>query len=49
MEISQGNALYNYIKQTKMSVFFFYKTREQKGRTGGSWYQWEGRGCGEKV
>jgi hypothetical protein len=34
MEMSQGNFLCSYLKQTKMSFFFlFYKIREQKGRT----------------
>jgi hypothetical protein len=38
MEMSQGNPLYRYLKQTKMSFFFFfYKTREQEGRTGPVW------------
>jgi hypothetical protein len=34
METSQGNSLCSYLKQTKMSIFFFYKIREQEGRTG---------------
>jgi hypothetical protein len=39
MEISQGNSLcsYLYLKQAKMSFifyFFFYKIRQQEGRTG---------------
>jgi hypothetical protein len=43
--MSQGNSLCNYLKQKKMSLF--YKTGEQKGKTGpvwkwGDWYQWEG-------
>jgi hypothetical protein len=29
MEMSQGNSLYSYLKQTKMS-FFFYKTKNRK-------------------
>jgi hypothetical protein len=37
MEISQGNSLCSYLKQTKISFFFFYKIREQKGRMGSSW------------
>jgi hypothetical protein len=45
MEMSQGNALCNYLKQTKMSVFFFYKIREQEGRTGPVW----GGGVGSSV
>jgi hypothetical protein len=32
MEMSQGNSLYSYLKQTKMS--FFYKSGEQEGITG---------------
>jgi hypothetical protein len=37
-----------------VSFFSFTKIREQEGRTGpawgsGSWYQWEGRGGGERV
>jgi hypothetical protein len=38
METSQGNSLYSYLKQTKMSFFlFFYKIKEQEGRTGTVW------------
>jgi hypothetical protein len=33
MEMSKGNSLYSYLKQTKMS-FFFHKTGEQEGKTG---------------
>jgi hypothetical protein len=34
MEMSEGNSLYGYLKQTKMSVFFFfYKTREKESGT----------------
>jgi hypothetical protein len=44
MELSQRNSLYSYLKQTKMSFFFFDKIREQKGGTG--WYQWEGEDVG---
>jgi hypothetical protein len=29
MEMSQGNFLCDYLKQTKMSFFFFYKIGEQ--------------------
>jgi hypothetical protein len=35
-----------------MSFLFFYKIREQEGRTGppwGDWYQWKGEEFGEKV
>jgi hypothetical protein len=53
LEMLQGNSLSSYLKQTKMSFLFFYKIREQEGRTGptlGCWYQWEGeevkKGCG---
>jgi hypothetical protein len=34
MEVSQGNSLCSYLKQTKMSFFFFYKIRELEGSTG---------------
>jgi hypothetical protein len=34
MEMSQGNSLYSYRKQTKMS---FFKKREQEGKTGSVW------------
>jgi hypothetical protein len=34
--MSQGNSLYNYLKQTKMS-FFAYKNEEQEGRIGPVW------------
>jgi hypothetical protein len=34
MEMSQGNSLCRYLKQTKMSYFFFYKTEEKEGKTG---------------
>jgi hypothetical protein len=59
MKISQGDApcSYLYLKQAKMSFFsfFFYKIREQEGKQvlpgggRGDWYQWEGRGSGERV
>jgi hypothetical protein len=53
MEMSQGNSLCSYLKQTKMSFFsFFYKIGEQEGWTGpswGGWYQWERGGGGERV
>jgi hypothetical protein len=58
MEISQGNSLCRYLKETKksffsftkMSFFFFHKTREQDlsrglvavGRGGGEKRAWEG-------
>jgi hypothetical protein len=47
---NQGNSLYSYLKQTKMSFFFFYRIKEQEGRTGpvwGVWYQWEGGEYGD--
>jgi hypothetical protein len=35
MEMPQGNSLCIYLKQAKISFFFFiYKIREQEGRTG---------------
>jgi hypothetical protein len=38
MEMSQGNNLYSYHKQIKMSFFsFFYKIGEHKSRTGAAW------------
>jgi hypothetical protein len=54
MELSQGNSLcsYFYLKQAKMSFFFFYKIREQEGRAGPAWgeqcwYRGRGRGVGK--
>jgi hypothetical protein len=44
MDISQGNSLFSYLKQTKMSIFFIYKTGEQEDGVGPAWqdwYQWE--------
>jgi hypothetical protein len=32
MEMPQGNSLCSYVKQAKMSFFFFYKSEEQEGR-----------------
>jgi hypothetical protein len=54
MEMSQGNSLCSYLKQTKMSFFFFCKIGEQEGRTGpvcgvgtsGSGEE-VGKGCGK--
>jgi hypothetical protein len=43
---------YSYLKQTKISFFFFNKIREQEIRTDPvwrGWFQWEGGGCGERV
>jgi hypothetical protein len=34
MEMSQGNSLCSYLKQTRMSFFFIYKIGEQEGRAG---------------
>jgi hypothetical protein len=53
IEISQGNSLcsYLYLKKAKMSFFsfFFYKIREQGGRTGPvGGYQWDGSGSRER-
>jgi hypothetical protein len=42
MEISQGNSLCSYLKQTKMSFFFLlqnWRTWEQNRSYGGRWYQ----------
>jgi hypothetical protein len=36
MEMSQGKSLYTYLKQPKMSFFFFF-TKTEEGRTGPSW------------
>jgi hypothetical protein len=37
MEMSQGNYLCSYLKQTKISFFFFYKIGEQEGRAHPVW------------
>jgi hypothetical protein len=37
MEAPQGNSLCSYLKQAKISFFFFYKIGEQEGRTGHAW------------
>jgi hypothetical protein len=34
MDVPQGNFLCSYLKQVKVSFFFFYKIREQEGRRG---------------
>jgi hypothetical protein len=52
MEISQGNSLYSYLKQTKMSFFFFCKIGGQNrsclGGIGTSGREEEvGKGCGK--
>jgi hypothetical protein len=46
MEMSQGNSLYSYLKQTKNVFCFFYKMGEQEGRTGPVWGQVVGKGYG---
>jgi hypothetical protein len=49
MEMSQGNSLYIYLKQTKMSFFFFRKTEQEGNQVlSGGWYQWEGGGYKER-
>jgi hypothetical protein len=37
MEMSQGNLLYSYLKQTKIPVVVFFKNGEQEGKTGPVW------------
>jgi hypothetical protein len=37
MEMSKGNSLDSYVKQTKMLFFFFYKIREQEDRINPVW------------
>jgi hypothetical protein len=38
MEMSQSNILYNYLKQTKMSFFFFFtKNGEKESKTNPVW------------
>jgi hypothetical protein len=37
MEMSQRYAWYSFLKETKMSFFYFYKTGEQEGRTGSAY------------
>jgi hypothetical protein len=42
----------SYLKQGKMSIFFFYKIGEKEGRTSpawGGWYQGERGEHGERV
>jgi hypothetical protein len=53
MEMSQGNSLCSYLKQTKMS---FFKNREQEGKTGPVWglvpvggRRTEGKGIGGGI
>jgi hypothetical protein len=50
MEMSYGNFLYSYVKQTKMS--FFYIKLENKSAeqvVPGGWYQWVGEDVGNGV
>jgi hypothetical protein len=51
MEMSQGNSLCSYLKQTKnVTFFFYYKIRDQEGGTGpvgGGVVKVGGRGCGD--
>jgi hypothetical protein len=46
--------IYSYLKQTKLSFFFFYRNREQESRTGPFWRvatrgKGEDVGCGEGM
>jgi hypothetical protein len=34
MEMSQGNSLCSELNKQKFTIFFFYKIREQEGKTG---------------
>jgi hypothetical protein len=43
MEMSHGNSLYSYLKQTKVS-FFLNKIGEQEGKIGPIWEE-VGKGC----
>jgi hypothetical protein len=48
--MSQGNSLYNYLKQKCLFLFVFYKIREQEYRTGPVWVGWcQWMGWGEAV
>jgi hypothetical protein len=51
MEIAQGNSVYNYLKQTKISFLFFSKADSRKVKQALSrvWHHWEGRGYKERV
>jgi hypothetical protein len=53
VEMSQGNSLYNYLNQAKMSFFSFTKSEnrrvEQVPSGWGVLYQGEGGGGGERV
>jgi hypothetical protein len=37
MEMSQGNSLYSYLKQTKMSLFFHLQNQRTGGQKSSSW------------
>jgi hypothetical protein len=43
MEMSQINSLYSYLKQTKMSFFFFTKLENRRVEQVlfGGWFQWK--------
>jgi hypothetical protein len=50
VEMSHENSLGSYLKKSKMVCFFFYKIREQTGRTGPAWgdsYQVSGEEVGK--
>jgi hypothetical protein len=52
MEMSQGNSMCNYLRQTNMSLIFFYKIRGQEGGTDPVWgvgISGDGKGYGESV
>jgi hypothetical protein len=40
MEMSRGNFLCDYLKQTKLLFFFIYNIKEQEGGTGPAWVGW---------
>jgi hypothetical protein len=49
MEMSQGNPLYSYLTQTKMSFFFFYKIGEKEGRIDPVWKAGSGEDVGKEC
>jgi hypothetical protein len=50
MEMSQGNSLYSYFKQTKCQFFLLQNQRSgEQILSGGRGYQWAEGGCGERV
>jgi hypothetical protein len=49
IEMSQGNSLYSYLKQTKMSFLQNQRTGEQNRSCLGGWYQCKRGGYGERV